>query len=178
MDCGMRRVAKCQKGFRQPDCPEPAALLLTQWYKTYLSRLAGALLDSIEFERSRAVPAPCVDNTAFFLDNLFDLVTAAKANFRKKGYPDTAVATLDDATKLALLLTYPGPGDPYDVDPLGEVSSDVCPGNPKGLFVGRLLGLRHATCSEIGEGAPPANAQAPDKCAIPNDIRAELPTLP
>ena len=144
--------------------------------KPYLSRLAGTLLDAIAF-KSRlpdplALPFPdpggCVDNSEFFADNLTDLVETAKENFRKKGDGDTAVEALDNATKLALLIpgTVTVPTDPYA----------SCTENQQGLFVGRLMALKHATCSEIVE--KDSDAQAPTRCAIETNIRAEMPSLP
>lgn len=148
--------------------------------KPYLSRLASALLDSIEEEKSG--PSACVDNSEFFLDNLKDLVQTAKQNFAKKGNPTTAVESLDHATRLALLIPglIPVPAD----NPYEDFSGDLCPGNPKGLFVGRLMALKFATCSEWLQKNPGDNAKSPAACkisgddAVPSDIFAEMPTLP
>ena len=121
-----------------------------------------------------------MDNSEFFLDNLFDLLTLAKDNFAKKGDPVLAVDSLDNATRLALLIAGSKPlptangGDPYGSCP--DILTDGLD-NPKGLFVGRLMALKHATCSEIEEGKPPSNAKVP-KCAIATDIEAALPPLP
>ena len=143
--------------------------------KRYLSRLAAALKDSIEVVKLEG----CVDNMEGFLDNLTTLVTTAKKNFAKKGVPLTAVEALDNATRLALLIPGTIPLPVVTPDPYG-----ACPGNPKGLFVGRLMSLKFAVCSELERSGAGENAQSPGACkiagddTIPTDIFAEMPPLP
>ena len=84
------------------------------------------------------------------------VVQDAKDEFGKKGDPQAAVDALDDATRLALLITGSAPlptanmGDPYG----------MCPGNPKGLFVGRAMSLKFAVCSELKQSGPGETAKS------------------
>lgn len=131
--------------------------------KPYTSRLAASLKDSIEQVRS----AGCVDNG--FLDDLKTLVQSAKKDMNKKGDPNNAVETLDDATRLALQIA------PHD---LVDDPYDACPDNPKGLLVGRLMSLRFAACSELVHPDSFSADPLTGDCKIADDIRAELPPLP
>lgn len=131
--------------------------------KPYLSRLAAALMDSIDQVKLEG----CVENNAGFLDDLKARVQSAKKDMQKNKGQD-AVDTLDDATRLALLIA------PYDTigDPYG-----ICPGNPQGLFVGRLMALKFAACSELLHATTSANS-LDGACVIETDIRNALPPLP
>jgi hypothetical protein len=114
----------------------------------------------------------CVDNSTGFLNQLLDLTVRANVDIlRRRG--EAAVQKLDDATRLALLI---GPDAPA-TDPYGEGLS-ACPGNPKGLFVGRLMALKFAACSEIAQAGAGENSQSPAACAIAGDILNALPPLP
>lgn len=144
----------------------------------YLKDLASALTDSIEIERTR-YPA-CVDNSEGFLDELTAYVNYAKKNMGSwKSDPQQAVKSLDDATRLAMLIDT-GPrdiplpsGDPY----LSSASCDAF--NAKGLFIGRLLALKFATCSEkVRPWSSSSSSGVDPQCVIEPDIFAELPPLP
>lgn len=129
-----------------------------------LSRLAAALKGSIEAVKLEG----CVENNAGFLDSLLVKVQSAKGNMQKNGNPNAAVTTLNDATRQAMLIA------PFDTigDPYG-----LCPGNPQGLFVGRLMALKFAACSKLQHPTTSANS-LDGACVIEPDIRAALPPLP
>ena len=130
---------------------------------TYLSGLNLRLLQAIQQVKA----AGCVLNSENFLNNLQSLAIGAGADIlRRRG--TAAVQKLDDATRLALLIGSNVPtAEPYG----------ACPGNPKGLFVGRLMSLKFATCSELVQSGAGQNAKSPAACAIAGDILAELPAL-
>lgn len=142
--------------------------------KPYLTHLVNNVQKSIHNVRLEG----CVDNSNGFLDDLKSLVQEAKKKSGKKKQSDheDAIVALDDATMRALLI------DPYD-DMYGDPYApggpgSECPGNPKGLFVGRLMALKFAFCSELLQGGPDENAKAPGACAIDPDILDALPPLP
>jgi hypothetical protein len=143
--------------------------------KPYLSKLTDALKKSIKNVKMEG----CVDNSQGFLDDLASLVKSAKKDMGKKGKADEAVETLDEATRLALLLDPLDPGNPAPplVDPY-----NACPDNPKGLFVSRLMSLKFAVCSELAQAGPGEDAKSLPgslgNCPIASDILAEMPPLP
>jgi hypothetical protein len=130
----------------------------------YLARLATAVSDSI----AQVTAEGCVENYEGFLTDLQAMVQSAKSNMTKKGNHAAAVNTLDDATRLALLI---GPDAPA-VDPYAS-----CPGNAQGLFVGRLMSLKFAACSEL-QHPDSSSSSLGGACMIAPDIFAELPPLP
>ncbi len=129
----------------------------------YLSGLNLRLLQAIQQVKT----AGCVDNSENFLNKLQSLSIRAGADILlRRGA--AAVQKLDDATRLALLIGSSAP----TAEPYGS-----CPGNPKGLFVGRFMSLKFATCSELVQSGAGQNAKSPAACAIASDILAELPAL-
>jgi hypothetical protein len=134
----------------------------------YLSGLNFWLLQSLQQVKLEG----CVDPS--FINDLQTLsVQAGFDILRRRG--EAAVQKLDDATRLAMLIdgSVPVPA----ADPYGTGGSE-CAGNPKGLFVGRLMSLKFATCSELVQSGSGKDAQAPAACAIAGDILNALPPLP
>lgn len=134
------------------------------WHKPtrpYLSRLADSILDSIDDARMDGV-----DND--FLDDLKLLMLKAKIRIWIPWKANEAVATLEDATRLALLIGPDAPtSDPY----LGSTS------NWKGLWTGRTMALKFAACSELLH--PFSSSSTLDgACLIADDILDEMPDLP
>lgn len=137
----------------------------------YLTQLAIALDSSIRQVKSQG----CVENNAGFLNKLRTHVANARVNILLAAFPwwrdsagQAAVKSLNDATRLAMLI---GPNVPPS-DPYG-----MCPGNPQGLFVGRMMSLKYATCSELLH--PFDSASSLDgACKIEPDILCALPELP
>ena len=138
----------------------------------YLSKDASALKASIDAIKAEG----CVDPA--FLETLAVKVQSAKKAMQKaatgKGLPgtaDSAVTTLDEATKMALLIGVVG-DDPYE----------GCGANPKGLLVSRLMALKFAACSELQHpdthSSSTAVADGTPNCVIDEEIWCALPTLP
>ena len=153
----------------------------------FLQRLATNVQRSIQSVRNDM----CVNDE--FLNELSVRVAGAASDMRRPNNNfrvNRAVRRLDNATRLALLIpTIPGgvvtTPNPY-VDALGTSGpvGELCPGNPKGLFVGRLLSLKFQACSLLQQSGRGEDAKASllgdgsGNCEIAPDIRAELPGLP
>jgi hypothetical protein len=136
----------------------------------YLVQLASSLDASIRQVKAEG----CVENNDGFLNRMQLQVKRARLNMVLAILPwlrasagQAAVDHLNDATRQAMLMnTVPG------YDPYG-----LCPGNPEGLFVGRMMSLKFATCSELVH--PFSSASSLDgACMIEEDILCELPALP
>jgi hypothetical protein len=115
-----------------------------------------------------------VENNDGFLNGLQLQVKRAQLNMALAILPwlrasagQAAVEHLNDATRQAMLMNVAPGYDPYG----------LCPGNPEGLFVGRMMSLKYATCSELLH--PFSSASSLDgACMIEEDILCELPELP
>ncbi|MDC1287969.1 hypothetical protein N8198_08790, partial [Gammaproteobacteria bacterium] len=171
-----RWSAECD-GSRSAKRYSSNVMLLNIWHdkeaknpKPYLSEMADALLASIASVSGES----CVDNSGGFLDDLAAQVASAKRDIlRGKKQAYRAEATLDEATKLALLVGDNAPsGDPYEP---GECLINP---NPKGLFVGRLMALKFGVCSELLHKNEPSDSSINGNCLIDPEILAELPELP
>ena len=136
----------------------------------YLLDLASSLDKSIDQVKAQG----CVENNDGYLNKLKLRVTKARANILLAAIPwlrtaagQAAVDELNDATRQALLI-----GAPDGYDPYGS-----CPGNPQGLFAGRMMSLKFAACSELTR--PFDSASSLDgACMIAEDILCALPELP
>jgi hypothetical protein len=136
----------------------------------YLLQLASSLDASIKQVRADG----CVENNDGFLNGLQLQVKRAQLNMALAILPwlrasagQAAVEHLNDATRQAMLMNVAPGYDPYG----------LCPGNPEGLFVGRMMSLKYATCSELLH--PFSSASSLDgACMIEEDILCELPELP
>jgi hypothetical protein len=136
----------------------------------YLLQLASSLDASIKQVKAEG----CVENNDGFLNGLQLQVKRAQLNMALAILPwlrasagQTAVEHLNDATRQAMLMNAAPGYDPYG----------LCPGNPEGLFVGRMMSLKYATCSELVH--PFSSASSLDgACMIEEDILCELPELP
>ncbi len=140
----------------------------------YLTGLDVRLLQSIRQVKLEG----CVDNSEGFLDDLRVLVRRAAWDIlRFRG--NAAVEKLDEATLLALLSPASSTASMLTVDPYAPGGPGTeCPGNPKGLLVGRLMSLKFATCSELVQRGPGENAKSPGACEIDAAVFAEMPPLP
>ena len=129
--------------------------------RPYLSEMADAILDSIEDARGNGV-----DGT--FLNKLKSHVQKAKAYIWLPSKTNAAILELEHATRLALLI---GPEAP-----LGNPYSGFAD-NWKGLWVGRTMALKFATCSELKHTFS-SSSTLDNACLIAPDILAEMPDLP
>lgn len=129
--------------------------------RLYLLQMADAILDSIEDARGDNV------DEAFLNDLKLQMQKAAIYILLPRRVND-AIAALDDATSLALLI---GPDAPVDNPYIG--SSE----NWRGLWVGRTMALKFATCSELKHTFS-SSSILDGACEIEADILAEMPELP